>query len=69
MINNQVILDETGCSRETIPTETLVGGSLPGLILTRSGDEFLCEAEQSYLDEDAHPTGRPEDYVLVTVSQ
>ena len=69
MINDQVIFDETGCSRESLPTETLLGGSLPGLILTSAGDEFLCEAEQSYLDEDSHPTGRPEDYVLVTVPQ
>lgn len=69
MIDDQVIFDETGCRREAIPTETLVSGSLPGLILTRSGDEYLCEAEQSYLAEDAHPTGRPEDYVLVTVPQ
>lgn len=69
MIDDQVIFDETGCSRADIPTETLVSGSLPGLILTRRGDEYLCEAEQSYLDEDAHPTGRPEDYVLVTIPQ
>lgn len=68
MIDDQVVFDETGCRREAIPTETLVSGSLPGLILARNGDEYLCEAEQSYLDED-HPTGRPEDYVLVTVQQ
>ena len=69
MIDDQVIFDLTGCSRETIPTETLTGGALPGNILARHGEEFLCEADQSYLAEDSHPTGNPEDYVLVIVPQ
>ena len=69
MIDDQVIFDETGCSRVDIPTELLESGALPGLIIAASGDEYLCEADQSYLDEDAHPTGNPLDYVLVTVVQ
>ena len=71
MIDDQVILLETGCSRDAIRTETLTGGALPGLILIRSGDEYLCEEASQYLDNspDCHPTGSPEDYVLVTVPQ
>ena len=69
MIDDQVIFEMTGCKRADIPTEKLVGGAKPGLTLTSRGNELLCEAEQSYLDGNAHPTGQPEDYVLVTISR
>lgn len=70
MIDDQVILNLTGCNREAIPSQLWDGGPWrAGNILSRHGEEFLCEAEQSYLAEDSHPTGNPEDYVLVVVPQ
>ncbi len=71
MLSNEQILRETGCSRDRIPTETITTGSMPGLILTSHEDEYLCEAGGRYLDNspECHPTGRPEDYVLVTIPQ
>jgi len=71
MLSNELILRETGCSRDQIRKETVTEGSMPGLILTRCGDEYLCEEGSRYLDNspECHPTGRPEDYVLVTIPQ
>ena len=71
MIDDQVILAETGCRRDQIRKETITGGAMPGLILLRRGDEYLCEEGGRYLDNspECHPTGRPEDYVLVTIPQ
>ena len=69
MISNTKIKEISGCTREVLPVEIVVEGALPGLILTSWLNEYLCEAEQSYLDEDAHPTGNPEDYVLVQIVQ
>ena len=68
MLTRTQIKQASGLSRGDIPREFLVGGALPGLILTSDQNgEYLCEAEQSYLDVDTHPTHRPEDYVLVKV--
>jgi hypothetical protein len=68
MINNQVITALTGCRREDIREEILTGGSLPGKIITRKGNEYLCVEDQSYHDG-TQPTTVPQDYVLVTVAQ
>jgi len=68
MINNQVIKDLTGCHRLEIRHELLKSGSLPGKIITRSGDEYLCVEDQSY-HEGNIPTGKPQDYVLVSLAQ
>lgn len=67
MFSDSELSTLTGCRREDIRKEVLTGGAFPGLVLARRGDEFLCEEEQSYLDVDSHPTGKSEDYVLVTI--
>ena len=71
MLSDELILRETGCRRDQIRKETVSAGSMPGLILTRHGNEYLCEEGARYLDNspECHPTGRPEDYVLVTIPQ
>ena len=67
MINNKVIKTLTGCNREDIRKETLTGGALPGKIIIRKGNEYLCVEDQSYHDGTI-PTAVPKDYVLVTVA-
>ena len=68
MINNQVIEELTGCHRLEIRHELLKSGSMPGKIITRKGDEYLCVADQAY-HEGIIPTGQPQDYVLVSLAQ
>jgi hypothetical protein len=67
LIDPQIISELTGCERLHLPREVLDGGALPGQVLARTSDEWLCLAEQSYVDPNI-PTGRAEDYVLVTLS-
>lgn len=63
MINDKVIEELTGCRRVELRVERLKDGSYPGKILTRSGNEVLCEEEQSYIN--GAKTGNNLDYVLV----
>ncbi len=67
MINNQVIKALTGCNREDIRKETLIGGALPGKCITQKGNEYLCVEDQSYHDGTI-PTAIPQDYVLVSIA-
>lgn len=68
MIKDQVITNLTGCRREDLRKETLTEGAMPGKILARSGNEYLCVEEQSYHDG-LVATGNREDYVLVVIPQ
>ena len=68
LIEDQVITDLTGCRREDLRKEIITKGSMPGKILARSGNEYLCVEEQSYHDG-LTATGNPEDYVLVVIPQ
>ena len=67
MIDDQSIMELTGCQRSEIAARVQREGSL-GSILTSSGNEYLCVADQAYI-EPTVPTGDARDYELVTIPQ